>query len=109
MLNVPYRIPFQTLNSNSAASVKYLISPNYYIQIKKTNWYYINVYTTIKGYLGGAFEKFPLESHKTMDCLRESYFKPKTVFWGGGSMQTKSSLTVFDIKCLPYVLQLRDT
>ena len=24
-------------------------------------------------------------------------------------MQTKSSLTVFDIKCLPYVLQLRDT
>ena len=44
-----------------------------------------------------------------MDCLRESYFKPKTVFWGGGSMQTKSSLTVFDIKCLPYVLQLRVT
>jgi len=32
-------------NSNSAGSVKYLIRPKYYIQIKKT-WYY--VYTTIK-------------------------------------------------------------
>ena len=32
-------------NSNSAGSVKYLIRPKYYIQIKK-NWYY--VYTTIK-------------------------------------------------------------
>jgi hypothetical protein len=36
MFNVPYKIHFQTLNSNSAVSVKYLISPNYYIQIKKT-------------------------------------------------------------------------
>jgi hypothetical protein len=35
MLNVPYKIPFQT-HSNSAESVKYLISPNYYIKIKKT-------------------------------------------------------------------------
>ena len=33
MFNVRYKIPFQTLNSNSAVSVKYLISPNYYIQI----------------------------------------------------------------------------
>jgi len=52
MFNVPYKIPFQTLNSNSAVSVNYLISRNYYIQIKK--WYYINVYTTIKGYLAVA-------------------------------------------------------
>ena len=51
MFNVSYKIPFQTLNSNSAISVKYLISPNYYIQIKK-NWYFLSVYTTwIKGYL----------------------------------------------------------
>ena len=40
-----YNSPFQTLNSNSARSVKYLIRPNYYIQVKK-KWYY--VYTTIK-------------------------------------------------------------
>jgi hypothetical protein len=37
-------------NSNSSGSVKYLIRPNYYTQIKE-KWYYINVYTTIKGYL----------------------------------------------------------
>ena len=36
--------------SDSAVSVKYLISRNYYIQINKT-WYYLNVYTTIKGYI----------------------------------------------------------
>jgi len=50
MFNVPYKIPVQTLYYNSAVSVKYLISPNYYTQIKKKNWYYIHVYTTIKGY-----------------------------------------------------------
>jgi hypothetical protein len=54
MFNVPYKIRFQTLNSDSAVSVKYLISRNYYIQINKT-WYYINVYTTIKGYLAVAW------------------------------------------------------
>jgi hypothetical protein len=32
---------FSNSNSNSAVSVKYLISRNYYIQINKT-WYYIN-------------------------------------------------------------------
>ena len=53
MFNVPYKIRFQTRNSDSAVSVKYLISCNYYIQINKT-WYYINVYTTIKGYLAVA-------------------------------------------------------
>ena len=53
MFNVPYKIRFQTLNSDSAVSVKYSISRNYYIQINKT-WYYINVYTTIKGYLAVA-------------------------------------------------------
>jgi hypothetical protein len=42
---------FQTLNSDSAVSVKYLISRNYYIQIIKT-WYYIYAYTTNKGYSG---------------------------------------------------------
>ena len=50
MFNVPYKIPVQTLNYNFAVSVKYLISPNYYPQIKE-NWYYMNVNTTIKGYL----------------------------------------------------------
>jgi hypothetical protein len=35
MFNVWYKIPFQTLNSNAAVGVKYLISPNYYIQIIK--------------------------------------------------------------------------
>ena len=44
---------FSNSNSDSAVSVKYLISRNYYIQINKT-WYYINVYTTIKGYLAVA-------------------------------------------------------
>jgi hypothetical protein len=44
----------QTLNSISSGSVKYLIRPDYYIQIKETNWYYINVYTTITGYLAVA-------------------------------------------------------
>ena len=51
MFNVRYKIPFQTLNSNSAVSVKYLISPIYYIQIIKKNLVhvlYIHVYTTIK-------------------------------------------------------------
>jgi predicted nuclease of restriction endonuclease-like (RecB) superfamily len=38
---------FSNSNSDSAVSVKYLISRNYDIQISKT-WYYINVYTTIK-------------------------------------------------------------
>jgi len=38
-------------NFNSSGSVKYLIRPNYYTQIKEKNWYYINVYTIIKGYL----------------------------------------------------------
>jgi hypothetical protein len=32
---------------------KTIISRNYYIQINET-WYYINVYTTIKGYLAVA-------------------------------------------------------
>ena len=44
---------FSNSNSNSAVNVKYLISPNYYTRLKK-NWYYINVYTTIKGYLAVA-------------------------------------------------------
>jgi hypothetical protein len=44
---------FKLSNSDSAVSVQYLISHNYYIQINKT-WYYINVYTTIKGYLAVA-------------------------------------------------------
>ena len=38
LLNVecPVQNTFSNSNSNSAVSVKYLISPNYYIQIKKT-------------------------------------------------------------------------
>jgi hypothetical protein len=37
-------------NSNSSGSVKYLIRPDYYIQIKeRKTWYYIHVYTTITG------------------------------------------------------------
>jgi hypothetical protein len=40
-------------------SVKYLISRNYYIQINKT-WYYINVYTAIKGYLAVAWWFLPV-------------------------------------------------
>jgi len=49
----PVQNIFSNSNSNSVVSVKYLIRPNYYMQIKKT-WYYINVYTTIKGYLAVA-------------------------------------------------------
>jgi len=41
-----YKLPS---NSISSGSVKYLIRPDYYIQIKETNWYYIHVYTTITG------------------------------------------------------------
>jgi hypothetical protein len=55
------KCPVQNIfsNSNSAVRVKYLMSPNYYIQIKK-NWYYINVYTTIKGYLAVAWWFLPV-------------------------------------------------
>jgi len=42
-------------NFNSSGSVKYQIRPNYYTQIKEKNWYYIHVYTTIKGYLAVAW------------------------------------------------------
>jgi hypothetical protein len=58
VFNVPYKIRFQT-HSDSAVSVKYLISHNYYIQINKT-WYYINVYTTIKDYLAVAWWFLPV-------------------------------------------------
>jgi len=54
----PVQNIFSNSNSNSAVSVKYLIRPNYYMQIKKT-WYYINVYTTIKGYLAVAWWFLP--------------------------------------------------
>jgi hypothetical protein len=42
-------------NSNSTVSVNYLMTPNYYIQIKTTGTIYINVYTTITGYLAVAW------------------------------------------------------
>ena len=48
-----YKLPSNS-NSNSSGSVKCLIRPDYYIQIK-TNWYYIPVYTTITGYLAVAW------------------------------------------------------
>jgi hypothetical protein len=41
------------------SSVKYLISPNYYIQKKKKR-YYIHVYTTIKDYLAVAWWFLPV-------------------------------------------------
>jgi len=48
--NKSVQITFSHSNSKSPGSVKYLIRPNYYIQIKEKKLYYINVYTTIKGY-----------------------------------------------------------
>jgi hypothetical protein len=49
------QITFSNSNSNSTRSVKYLIRPNYYMSIQIKKWYYINVYTTIKGYLAVAW------------------------------------------------------
>jgi len=46
--NKSVQITFSNSNSNSTGSVKYLIRPD------KNNWYYINVYTTIKSYLAVA-------------------------------------------------------
>jgi hypothetical protein len=50
--NKSIKTTFSNSNSNSSGSVKYLISPNYYIQIKEKKPGTIsNVYATIKGYL----------------------------------------------------------